>query len=280
MGWNTQEYKEKGGSAMTEGLLWKVREMKPLVHHITNNVTVGDCASITLSMGGLPVMAYAAEEVGQMAAAAGALVLNIGTLSLPQVEAMLIAGKTANELGIPVVLDPVGVGATDLRTRSAERILAEVKLAVLKGNKAEISILAGAGGKIRGVESVGEYENMERVARSLALRENCVVAVTGREDLVTDGRRVALVANGHPLMGAVVGTGCMAASVIGCFCGIEKDAFSACVDALAAFGLAGEIAARAPHIKGPGTFKAALFDAAAGLSQQQLDEGRKTRVLS
>ena len=182
-------------------LLARLREQKPLVHHITNDVTVSECANITLCMGGLPVMAYAPEEAAQMAAAAGALVLNIGTLSVGQVEAMITAGKSANQAGIPVVLDPVGAGATTLRTESAQRILREVKVTVIKGNKAEISILAGSGGQIRGVESVGEYSDIMETARSLARRENCIVVVTGPEDIITDGRRLWLAANGHPLMG-------------------------------------------------------------------------------
>lgn len=260
---------------MIKGLLTKVRQQKPLVHHITNNVTVNDCANITLCTGGLPIMAYAPEEVAEMVQAASALVLNIGTLSTAQVEAMLIAGRRANEAGIPVVLDPVGVGATALRSDSASRILAEIRLAVIKGNKAEISILAGAGGKIKGVESVGEYENIVDTAQALARRAKSIVVVTGKEDLITDGKNTFLVANGHPLMGAVVGTGCMTASVIGCFVGVEKDLLQASTAALAAFGVAGELAAQAPAVRGPGTYKAALFDAMASLSQEQLESCQK-----
>ena len=262
---------------MKEQLLTRLRQQRPLVHHITNNVTVNECANITLCMGGLPVMAYAAEEVAQMASAAGALVLNIGTLSLEQVEAMIIAGKKANQEGIPVVLDPVGVGATDLRTESAGRILREVKVTVIKGNKAEVSILAGSGGQIKGVESVGEYSDIMQTAKTLARRENCIVVVTGPEDIITDGQKLLLVANGHPLMGSVVGTGCMTASVLGCFLAISKDRLEASAAAMAAFGLAGELAARSPVVLGPGTYKAALFDAASALTQEQLDAMQKIR---
>jgi len=263
---------------MSQQYLTDIRRQKPLIHHITNNVTVNECANITLCMGGLPVMAYAAEEAGQMAGAAGALVLNIGTLSWEQVEAMIIAGKKANELCIPVVLDPVGVGATDLRTESAKKILREVKVTVIKGNRAEISILAGSGGQIKGVESVGEYVDILQTARSLACREDCIVVVTGREDIITDGQKTLLASNGHPLMGSVVGTGCMTASVIGCFLAAGGGCPEAAAAAMAAFGLAGELAARSPVVRGPGTYKMALFDAAYALTQEQLDSGQKIRI--
>lgn len=263
---------------MSKDLLNKVREQKPLVHHITNNVTVNDCANITLCTGGLPVMAYDAQEVAQMVQAAGALVLNIGTLSPQQVDAMIIAGRRANELNIPVVLDPVGVGATDLRTDSARRILEEVAVTVIKGNKAEISILAGTGGEIKGVESVGEYHDIAGTAAALAEWEECTVVVSGAEDIITDGQRILLVGNGHPLMGSVVGTGCMSASVTGCFVAVGEDPVEACAAALAAFGLAGELAAEAPFVNGPGTYKAALFDAVASLTQEKLDQGQKIKV--
>jgi hydroxyethylthiazole kinase len=140
---------------MKKELLKILREKKPLVHHITNVVTVNDCANITLAIGALPVMAHALEEVEEMVSAADALVLNIGTLTNEQVEAMIKAGKAANRFKVPVILDPVGAGATKLRTQSSKKILEEVKISVIKGNSAEISILAGKGGKIRGVESQG-----------------------------------------------------------------------------------------------------------------------------
>ncbi|MBS3971189.1 MAG: hydroxyethylthiazole kinase, partial [Clostridia bacterium] len=159
---------------MTNDLLKLVREKKPLVHHITNNVTVNDCANITLNTGGLPVMAYSLDEVHEMVRVAGALVLNIGTLNREQIKAMIKAGKAANEAGVPVIFDPVGVGATTLRTESALEILKEVRVDIIKGNKAEINILAGHGGQIKGVESVGEYNNMEAAAGSLAKKYQCI----------------------------------------------------------------------------------------------------------
>jgi len=263
---------------MIESLLTKIRTQKPLVHHITNVVTINDCANVTLCIGALPVMAHAPEEVEQMVSAARALVLNIGTLTVEQIDAMVLAGKKANELGIPVILDPVGVGATDLRTENANKILRDVKVSIVKGNSAEISILAGMGGQIRGVESVGEHENIKEVCKILAVKYNTVVAMTSKQDIVTDGKTVYLIDNGHYMMSKVVGTGCMAASVIGAFAAIEEDCVKAAAAALASFGIAGEMAASKGDM-GPGTFKVLFFDELSDLSEKIIKSRRKITLV-
>jgi hydroxyethylthiazole kinase len=263
---------------MIEGLLDKVRNQKPLVHHITNIVTVNDCANVTLAIGGLPVMAHALEEVEDMVKAASCLVLNIGTLTPKQVESMIKAGKKANELGIPVVLDPVGAGATPLRTESAKRILGEVKVSVVQGNSAEIGVLAGAGGEIRGVEAIGSSENLLAAAKDMAKKHGATVVISGATDVVTDGERVAFVDNGHPWMGTITGTGCMLASVIGSFCGVERDYFKASVAALVAFGLAGELAANRPEVRGPASFKVCFFDELYSLTEEKIRAGMKYSI--
>ncbi|TYP56164.1 hydroxyethylthiazole kinase [Thermosediminibacter litoriperuensis] len=260
---------------MIEGLLEKVRSQKPLVHHITNIVTVNDCANVTLAIGALPVMAHALEEVEDMVSAASSLVLNIGTLTPKQVEAMIKAGKKANELGVPVVLDPVGAGATPLRTESARRILKEVKVSVVKGNSAEIGVLAGAGGEIRGVEAVGSSENLLTAAKKMAKGLGSTVVISGVKDIVTDGDRVAYVDNGHRWMGTITGAGCMLASVIGSFCGVERDCFKASIAALVAFGLAGELAAERPEVRGPASFKVCFFDELYNLTEEKIRAGMK-----
>jgi len=196
-------------------VFFRIRERRPLVHHITNDVVMNTTANITLCCGALPVMAQAIEEVEEMVAAAGALVLNIGTLSLPQVDAMLAAGRRANQLGIPVVLDPVGAGATRLRTDSSRRLLDEISIAIVRGNLAELAALAGIKAEISGVESIAVAADAVTVATSFARARGVVAAITGPVDVVTDGTRVVRVANGHPLMGAVTGTGCMATAVVG-----------------------------------------------------------------
>jgi len=260
---------------MVGEILKRIRENKPLVHHITNYVTVNECANITLFTGALPVMAHAEEEVEDMVKFASALVLNIGTLDPRQIDAMIKAGKKANELGIPVVLDPVGAGATSLRTESAKKILDEVKITVIKGNSAEIGILAGMGGEIKGVEAVGKHDNILEAAKSLAKRYGTVVVVTGKEDIVTDGEKVAFVLNGHEYMGRIVGTGCMSASVVGAFVGVEKDYMKAAVSAMSFFGIAGEIAAS--NVQGPSSFKNAFMDAVFNLTPEEADSREKIR---
>ncbi|MCK8823897.1 hydroxyethylthiazole kinase [Fuchsiella alkaliacetigena] len=262
-----------------QGLLKKIEEEKPLVHHITNNVTVNDCANITLYWGGLPVMAYAKPEVEEMVAAASALVLNIGTLNRAQVEAMIAAGKKANQLGVPVIFDPVGVGATELRTQSALRILEEVKVTVIKGNQAEISILAGESGEIKGVESVGEYTEIVESAKKLAAVEETIVVVSGPEDIVSNGKEVYKVSNGHPRLGEVVGTGCMLGSTIGVFCGVSEDYLTATLNALAAFGIAGEKAEQ--KVLGPASYKISFLDLISQMKELNLKKLKKiTKIQS
>lgn len=257
--------------------LAEVRAKRPLVHHITNWVTISECASITRAAGALPVMAHAAEEVEEMAGMAGALVLNIGTLTPELVDAMVKAGSAANAKGIPVVLDAVGAGATKLRTESAKRILSALKLAVIKGNAGEIATVAGAQAEVRGVESVSVVGNAADHARALAKSAGCTVVVTGATDIVTDSRRTFFVKNGHPRMGEVVGTGCMAASVIAAFCAVEPDSAKAAAYAMCAYGLAGEVAAR--DARGPGSMKLNLFDALAGLDSEQIQAGAKVDAI-
>src|SRR5436853_6939450 len=151
-------------SQALSSLLGRVREQRPLVHHITNMVVMNDTANITLAIGASPVMAHAREEVEEMVKFAGALVLNIGTLTPEQIEAMLLAGKRANELGIPIVLDPVGAGATNLRTQSALRLLGELNITVVRGNASEVGTLVGAAAETRGVDSISLAEDREVVA--------------------------------------------------------------------------------------------------------------------
>jgi hydroxyethylthiazole kinase len=255
--------------------LRELRERKPLVHQITNYVVMNETANATLALGALPVMAHAREEVEEMVALAGALVLNIGTLSPHWIEAMLLAGKTANEHGVPVVLDPVGAGATRFRTEAASRLLDEVKVAVLRGNQGEIATLVGVQAEVRGVESIAAAGEPAELARAAARKLGLVAAVTGPVDHVSDGDRVLAIANGHELLAAVTGTGCMSSAVTGCFLAVARDRpLEAAASALAAFGVAGEDAAR--DAKGPGSFHVGLYDALAALEPDMLDA--RTRI--
>jgi hydroxyethylthiazole kinase len=257
-------------------LFRRVREKRPLVHHITNYVTVNDCANITICAGGAPVMTDAPEEAVEMAAIAGALVLNIGTLNASQIESMILAGRMANERSIPVVLDPVGAGATRFRTESTKRLLDKLEITILKGNAGEIGVIAGVEAKVRGVDSHGMTGDPVTIARELADSLGLIVAISGITDIVTDGRNVLLVDNGHPMMGSISGTGCMAASVTGTFAAESRDPVTATATALAAFGLSGEKAAAGAQ--GPFTFKTALFDELANLTPQDLARGSRIRT--
>lgn len=256
-------------------ILARVREQRPLVHHITNFVVMNDTANVTLHVGALPVMAHAAEEVADMVQLAGALVLNPGTLTPEWVESMVIAGRAANARGIPVVLDPVGAGATRLRTEANQRLLRELRVAVVRGNKGEIGALVGAGGEVKGVESVGTLEDPVAVARQAAREWQAVVAMTGKEDIVTDGDRVLVVENGHRWLTTITGTGCMATTVVAAFAAVEPDFLVAAACALAYYGYAAELAAE--EARGPATFKVALFDWLYNLSPEQAAAGARIR---
>ncbi|MFL5935094.1 MAG: hydroxyethylthiazole kinase [Gaiellaceae bacterium] len=248
--------------------LRELRERKPLVHQITNYVVMNETANATLALGALPVMAHAPQEVEEMAALAGALVLNIGTLSEPWIEAMLLAGKAASG---PIVLDPVGAGATRYRTETARRLLDELDVTVVRGNAAEIATLAGRQAEIRGVESIAGGSDPAELARAAARALGTVVSVTGPVDHVSDGERVIAIANGHELLGTVSGTGCMSTAVTGSFLAAKPTApLEAAAEALVAFGLAGEDAAR--DARGPGTFHANLYDALYNLDPDTLDD--------
>jgi hydroxyethylthiazole kinase len=248
-----------------------MREQKPLVHQITNYVVMNETANATLALGALPVMAHAREEVEEMTGIASSLVLNIGTLSGPWVDAMLLAGAAASGRGIPVVLDPVGAGATEYRTATARRILESIGVTVLRGNAGEIATLVGAHAEVRGVESIGTGMEPAELARSAARSLGVVASVTGPVDHVSDGERVLAVANGDVLLATVTGTGCMSSAITGCFLAAKPgEPLEAAAEALAAFGVAAEDAARGAE--GPGTFHARLYDGLYALDPDTLDE--------
>jgi hydroxyethylthiazole kinase len=256
--------------------LSRIKEKQPLIHHITNTVAIGDTATLTLHLGALPIMATAAEEVAEMTSQASALVLNIGTLSSGLVQSMLLAGRKANELGIPIVLDPVGAGATRLRTHTSARLLDELAVAVVRGNEGAIGMLSGAGVEMKGVESVKGVVDPPAVAGAMARSWKAVVAITGKRDVVSDGKRVLAVENSHVWLQAVSGTGCLATAAIAAFAAVERNHLIATVGALAAFGLAAELAAK--ETAGPSSFKIALFDSIYNLTPERLEE--QSRIVS
>jgi hydroxyethylthiazole kinase len=238
--------------------LQRVRQRRVLVHSITNYVVMNSTANALLASGASPVMAHAQEEVEEMAALAGAVVLNIGTLQPSWVRAMQLAGAAANRRGIPVILDPVGAGATRYRTDTARMLATDLDIAVVRGNASETLSLAGLDATTKGVDAAHDVEEASRVAIDLAHRLETVVAITGEVDLVTDGSTVLRVRAGHTLMGYVTGTGCTATVLTAAFAAVEPDFVAAAAGALAYFGIAGERAAsRSPS---PGSFRVALDD--------------------
>ena len=231
---------------------------------------MNETANATLALGALPVMAHAVEEVEEMVGLASALVLNIGTLSAHWVEAMLLAGRAANARGIPVVLDPVGAGATRYRTDTARRLLAELDVAVLRGNAGEVATLVGVEAEVRGVESMAAGADAAGIAQAAARALDIVASVTGPVDHVSDGERMIVIENGHELLGTVSGTGCMSTAITGCFLAVKpNDPLASAAEALVAFGVAGEDAA--VGAEGPGTFHAHLYDALYALDPATLD---------
>lgn len=257
-------------------ILQRLRRETPLIHHITNLVVTNVTANATLAIGASPVMAHAPEEVAEMARAARALVLNIGTLSTDQVDAMVLAGEAAAQAGVPIILDPVGAGATAFRTSTAQRLLDRLPVTVVRGNASEVAILAGGEATVRGVDAVAAGD-MVPLIRNWAQARGLVAAATGPTDWVSDGRAVLAVENGHPWLRLVTGTGCMATAVVAAFVAVHPNPMEATAAALAAYGLAAERAAWAAQ--GPGTFQAHLLDSLHNLTPEELaQEARVRRV--
>lgn len=245
-----------------------LRRSRPLVHHITNSVVTNFTANITLCLGAAPVMAPAMEESADMVRAAGALVLNIGTLDPALVGSMISAGRRANELSIPVVFDPVGAGTTTLRRDACAWIMKEVRIAVVRGNAGEILALGGRPGGVRGVDST-QAEGDRGLFDDLAGEWGAVVAATGPVDYVTDGDRSFEVGNGHPLLGRVTGTGCGATTAVACFAAPGGDLLERTAGALSVYGAAAEKAALSAG--GPGTFVPLFLDALASITPYEAE---------
>ncbi|WP_246078983.1 hydroxyethylthiazole kinase [Paenibacillus piri] len=233
----------------------KVRAASPLVHNITNVVVTNFTANGLLALGASPVMAYAKQEAADMAAIAGALVLNIGTLNETEVEAMMLAGRSANRHGVPVIFDPVGAGATRYRTDTARAILKEVNVSVIRGNAAEIANVIGEAWEIKGVDAGQGSGDTVALAQQAAARLGCIVAVTGKTDVISDGAATYLVNNGDALLTRVTGTGCLLTSVIGAFAAVEPDKLLAATAALVYYGTAAQAAAKIKGQEGPGSFQ-------------------------
>ena len=248
----------------------RIRSQAPLIHNITNYVVMNITANALLALGASPVMAHALDEVEEMVAIAQALVLNIGTLSPPWIEAMITAGRAARRKGIPVVLDPVGSGATALRTATAHRLIEEAAPAVIRGNASEIRSLALAERGTKGVESTHQAEETIAAAQSLARLARCVVSVSGATDVIVDGEAMVRVYNGHAMMPRVTGLGCAASALTGAFVAVNPSPFEAAAHAMMVVGIAGEMAAESSA--GPGSLHVNFLDALYRLGEPDIKE--------
>lgn len=251
-----------------------VRAQSPLVHNITNYVVMNNTANALLAVGASPVMAHAAEEVEDMIQIASALVINMGTLSERWVEAMLLAGKAATAKGIPVVFDPVGVGATPYRNEVAAKIMTVCKPTIVRGNGSEIMALLNTNVKTKGVDSTASSNAALDAAKTLANESGAVVVISGQDNYITDGNEVRIVHNGSTMMAKVTGMGCTATALTGAFAAVNPNALQAATSAMAVMGLAGETAAE--KAEGPGTLQMHFLDCLYNLTPDVLAE--KARV--
>ena len=266
-------------------VLKEIRCKQPLVHHITNYVTVNDCANIVLAIGASPIMADDIDEVESIVSISSALVLNIGTLNRRTIESMIAAGRKANELNIPVIFDPVGAGASELRNRTAEKLMEDVKISVLRGNMSEIRFIAGLESATKGVDVSASdlatgLEIRQELAANTAKKFTCVTAITGEKDIISDGKRELIIENGTAMLSNVTGTGCMCSSLIGAFCGVTRDYLIAAAGGIISIGIAGEISAESYGDKGNGSFRTGIVDAVSKLDDGTLAERAKIHELA
>lgn len=269
-------------------MLENVRKCRPLIHNITNYVTVNDCANILLACGGSPIMSDGVEEAEEITAICGGLNINIGTLSQRTIPAMFAAGRRAAALGHPVVLDPVGAGASALRTNTALALLEEVPFTVIRCNISEMRALAEGAGTTRGVDADGAdsvtEENLARSAafvKAFAARTAAVIAVTGAIDIVADGERAYIIRNGHPMMSRVTGTGCQLSCLTAAYLTANPGTpLEAAAAAVCAMGVCGEIAQeRLGRQDGNAAYRSYLMDAVYNLDGETLDRRARYTVL-
>ena len=257
----------------TSQLVEKIKNTSPLIHNITNFVVMNSSANILLAIGASPVMAHCLGEVEEMTSLADALVLNIGTLQDDWIDSMILAAKTANTKGIPVILDPVGSGATSLRTQAVKKIMNAANISVLRGNASEIFSLASADVRTRGVDSslLVTAEIIE-AAKKLAIDMDCIIAMSGAEDIITDGRKTFQISNGQPLMTKVTGIGCGLSAVTGAFCAVsDGQLLSATAAAFGFYGLCGDMAIKISDQ--PGSFFVAFVDTLYAVQAENIQAG-------
>ncbi len=257
--------------------VWKdiaeIREKSPLVHNITNFVVMNNTANALLSIGASPVMAHAIEEVADMATIASALVVNIGTLSEHWIEAMKVAIETAGLRKIPIIIDPVGVGATRFRTKTVKDLLAITNPTVIRGNASEIMALTDTNVQTKGVDSNHSSDNALVAAQNLAKEHKCIVVVSGETDIITDGDKTIFIENGDLMMPKVTGLGCTASALTGAFCAVNHNYLEACAHAMALMGISGEIAVKDSN--GPASLQMNFLDKLYNISEEEVSANLK-----
>jgi hydroxyethylthiazole kinase len=250
-----------------------IRSQSPVVHNITNYVVMNNTANALLAIGASPVMAHAQEEVEEMVNIASALVINIGTLSEHWISSMFKAARQARKKGIPIILDPVGAGATTYRTKTARDLIAGEQPAIIRGNASEIMALVDNKSKTKGVDSAASSDTAIDIAQKLNEIHKCVICVSGAVDYIIDKEKIIKIRNGHPLMSRVTGLGCTASALCGAFAAVEKDPFAAAAKAMAAMGIAGEMAAATAA--GPGSLQINFLDNLYRLSKDEISRRLK-----
>jgi hydroxyethylthiazole kinase len=252
-----------------------IRAEAPLVHNITNYVVMNTTANALLSLGASPVMAHAKEEVEEMTAIARSLVINIGTLSTPWIESMLNAAIAAKKRGIPIVMDPVGAGATRMRTETAQKLIEEATPSIIRGNASEIRALFLSGSRTKGVDSTHKSDSALDAASGLSEKYKCVISISGAEDIIIQENNIVHIFNGHPMMPKVTGLGCTASALTGAFAAVNPSPFIGAAHAMAVMGISGEIAAE--KSKGPGSLQMHFLDVLYRLKKKDIQKRLKVQ---
>lgn len=258
-----------------------IHAKSPLVHCITNYVTVNDCANAVLAIGASPIMADDIDEAADIASISSALVINIGTLNSRTIKSAISAGKRANELNIPVVFDPVGAGASKLRNETTQSILKEVKVDIIRGNLSEMAFVAGLSASTKGVDSSAVDMDKDPVwtAKKVAKLYSCTAAITGAVDTVSDGTRCVQLGNGHPMLSKITGSGCLTSAITGAFAAVLSDSLAAACGAILTTSIAGELAYAKSGSLGTGSFHISLIDYISTMSEDIMLKYAKIKEL-
>lgn len=252
--------------------LIKIRTQRPIIHHITNFVTIEECANICTAIGACPIMAYDIEECEEITSISSSIVLNMGTPSIDKFKTIVKSGIKANELNIPIVFDPVGAGATNFRKNFVKNFLNKVHPNIIKGNVSEIKTIAGIDiSNNKGVDSIDNIDDID-IIKKLANNLNCIIAVTGKEDIITNGKKICIIKRGSDMLKFISGSGCMTSTIISSFCAVEYNLFYACIFGILSMDIAGEISQKSlGNNDGIGIFKVRLFDCIYNMYNKSLD---------